>query len=78
MGVTERAVPVIDPVFLTIKVISVETQLWLISAGRVRGGGTLGAKEGAVEPTGMYSWRVPTPRTRAVSSQLSFSTNRHN
>ena len=36
-----------------IKVISVETQLRLISAGRVRGGGTLGAKDGAVEPTGL-------------------------
>ena len=40
--------------------ISVEIQLRLIWAGRVRGGGTLGAKEGAVEPTGMYSRRVPT------------------
>ncbi len=54
------------------EVISVETQLRLIWAGRVRGGGTLGAKEGAVEPTGMYSRRVPAPRTRPVTSQLSF------
>ena len=55
--------------------ISVETQLRPISAGRVRGGGTLGAKDGAVEPTGMYSRRVPIPRTRSAASQLSFSTN---
>ena len=31
-------------------VISVETQLWLISAGRVRGGGTLGAKGESAQP----------------------------
>ena len=56
--------------------ISVETQLWLISAGRVRGGGTLGAKEGAAEPTGMYLRRVPAPCARPAASQLSLRTNR--
>ena len=57
-----------EPIVPSYMVISVETQLRLISAGRVRGGGTLGAKKGAAEPTGMYSRRVPTPRTRAVAS----------
>ncbi len=41
------------------------------SVGRVRGGGTIGAKNGAVVTTEMYSRRVPIPRI----SQLSFSTN---
>ncbi len=37
-----------------------------------RVGGTVGARDGAVEPTWTYSWRVPTARTRTLARQLSY------
>jgi len=45
-------------------VIGVMAQLRHVLTGRVRVGGTVGATEGAVEPSRRYSRRVLTARTR--------------
>ena len=52
--------------------ISADTQLIGTSRGWVRVGGTLGAKDGAVELTRTYARRVPAGRTRP---QLKISAN---